>query len=94
MMKRKKITANDLSSKEKQSISQCYKVTSTELNVRLLPNTNSPSAGKYIQGDIVCGITRQGNWVEVNNGWVSNIYLEAQKILKKSTITSKWVAQN
>lgn len=75
--------ASGTPNKEKQSISQCYKVTSTELNVRLLPNTNSPSAGKYIQGDIICGITRQGNWVEVNNGWVSNIYLEAQKNLKE-----------
>lgn len=72
-----------ISDKEKEFISQCYKVTSTELNVRLLPNTNSPTTGKYVQGDLVCGIARQGNWVEINNGWVSNVYLEVQKNLKE-----------
>lgn len=54
----------------------CYNVTCNLLNVRQLPNVQSPSFSHYTKGDTVCGSERQESWLKVENGWVNNAYLK------------------
>lgn len=70
----KKPVSTEISPTKKLNV-RCYSVKSKTLNVRQLPNANSPSISMHLKGDKICGHEWQGVWLKVENGWVSHVYL-------------------
>jgi hypothetical protein len=50
-------------------------VTALQLNVRVAPNATSKIIGKLQKDETVCAYAQNGNWAQVDQGWVSSRYL-------------------
>ncbi len=57
--------------------SQCeeVQVTAQQLNVRSTPNLTANIVGTLQKNDTVCGYTKNGKWLQIDQGWVSIKYL-------------------
>jgi len=63
-------------------------VTAVALNVRSLPNVSGNVVTKLSKGDIICAYSQKGNWLRIDNGWVSGKYLVKAQQQPLSTTTS------
>lgn len=86
----KSVALVDYVSTNKLNVS-CYSVKSKILNVRETPHINSLIISKYIKGEKVCSQESQGSWLKVENGWVSNLYLER---IEAYNSTNKSIKEN
>jgi len=56
---------------------QCIpvKVTAVQLNIRSTPNISGNIVGRLSKDDMACAYTQEGNWIQIDKGWVSAKYL-------------------
>jgi len=75
------------------TISACtmVKVTAEQLNIRTSPSVQGQIVGKLQKNDTVCAYNQNGNWMQIDQGWVSAKYLtkiQDDAIANSSTVSS------
>jgi len=48
----------------------CYKVGVDALNIRTAPSLDAQTIAKYYEGETVCELSREGEWIQSDLGWV------------------------